>query len=200
MSNPWDERYRSDDFYYGVEPNDILVQEAHRIRPGGRVLCLAEGEGRNAVWLAQQGFDVLGIDGSAVGLAKAERLAQTRGVRITTQVADLAEVDLCEDQWDAVVSIWCHVPPALRRDLHQRVQRALVPGGVFILEAYHPRQLEYRTGGPPVAELMMTAKDLRSELGALQIEVLQEIERDVHEGPGHHGHSAVTQLIAVRPA
>jgi len=200
MSNPWDERYRSEEFFYGVEPNDFLAQEAHRIRSGGRVLCLAEGEGRNAVWLAQQGFDVLGIDGSAVGLAKAERLALSRGVRITTQVADLAEADLGDGEWDAVVSIWCHVPPPLRRDLHQRVQRALVPGGVFMLEAYHPKQLEYRTGGPPVAELMMTANDLRSELDGLQIDVLQEIEREVQEGPGHHGHSAVTQLIAARPA
>jgi len=198
--NPWDERYAGTEYFYGSEPNDFLAAEAHRISAGGRVLCLAEGEGRNAVFLATKGFDVTGVDGSAVGLEKAHQLARNHGVEITTTVADLRDYDLGEGAWDGIVSIWCHVPPDLRGDLHARVARALKPGGVLILEAYHPRQLEYKTGGPPVPELMMTVEQLREELSALDLVVAQEIDRDVHEGRGHEGPSAVTQVIAVRPA
>ena len=198
--NPWDERYAGTEYFYGSEPNDFLAAEAHRISAGGRVLCLAEGEGRNAVFLAKEGFEVTGVDGSAVGLEKAHQLARNHGVEITTTVADLRDYDLGEGAWDGIVSIWCHVPPDLRGDLHARVARALKPGGVLILEAYHPRQLEYNTGGPPVAELMMTVEQLRDELSALDLVVAQEIDRDVHEGRGHEGPSAVTQVIAVRRA
>ena len=198
--NPWDERYAGDEFFYGSAPNDFLAAEAHRCVPGGRVLCLAEGEGRNAVYLAQQGFAVTGVDGSAVGLEKAHQLARNNNVEIATEVADLADYDLGEGTWDGIVSIWAHVPPELRSDLHARVVRALKPGGVFILEAYHPRQLEFKTGGPPVADLMMTVEQLTDELKGLDLVVAQEIDRDVHEGRGHHGPSAVTQIIGVRPA
>lgn len=160
------------------------------------MLCLAEGEGRNAVWLAQQGLNVTGVDGSAVGLGKAQELATQRGVKITTEVADLADYDLGTERWDAIVSIWCHLPPTLRADVHQRVVRALRPGGIFIVESYTPRQLEYKTGGPPVAEMMMSADILRRELSGVEFLHLVECDREVREGRGHHGPSAVVQCIA----
>ncbi|RPI66856.1 MAG: class I SAM-dependent methyltransferase [Ignavibacteriae bacterium] len=197
-TNPWDERYASDAFFYGIEPNDFLATSAHHLVSGGKVLCLAEGEGRNAVWLARQGYDVTGVDGSSVGLEKAQALAREHGVSITTITADLAEFDMGEQQWDAIVSIWCHLPPGLRQDVHSRAMRALKPGGVLILESYRPKQLEYKTGGPPVAEMMMTEDTLRKELCLLDFVHLVETDREIHEGPGHNGLSAVVQCIAKR--
>ena len=150
----WDQRYDTEEYVYGTAPNEFLVAHAARI-PKGHVLCLGEGEGRNGVWLAEQGYRVTAVDSSSVGLAKARRLAEARGVSLETVAADLAEYDLGEVAWDGIVSIFCHVPMDLRRDLHSRVVRALRPGGAFLLEAYTPRQLALATGGPPTAELMM---------------------------------------------
>jgi SAM-dependent methyltransferase len=193
---PWDERYSGSEFFYGTEPNDFLKSQTHAIPTGGDVLCLAEGEGRNAVYLARQGFKVTAVDQSPVGLEKMHQLASKYGVTIESVVADLEDYPIGSNRWDAIVSIWCHVPPPLRAKLHQDLIRGLKTGGVLILEAYHPRQLEFETGGPPVAELMMTESGLRAELSGLDFELIQEIERDVQEGKGHFGMSAVTQLLA----
>ena len=196
--NPWDQRYSAPEYFYGSEPNDFLVEQSHRIPVGGSVLCLAEGEGRNAVYLAQQGYAVTGVDGSSVGLEKAQRLASERGVSITTVVSDLAAYDMGTTRWDAIVSIWCHLPQPLRTQVHQRAVEALRPGGVLILEAYNPNQLEYKTGGPPTVDLLMTVDDLRTEFAGLNLEIAHEIVRDVREGAGHHGMSAVTQVVGVK--
>ncbi len=193
----WDERYASEDYVFGVEPNDFLKSVAARI-PQGRVLCLAEGEGRNAVFLATLGHDVTGVDTSTVGLAKAQRLAQSRDVSITTVNEDLAQYQIEPQSWDAVVAIFCHVPPPVRKDLFARAVQGLKPGGVFVLEAYTPKQLEFGTGGPPTAELMMTLETLKSELAGLKIDHGLEIERTVSEGAGHHGQAAVVQIVAVK--
>jgi SAM-dependent methyltransferase len=193
--NPWDERYSIGEFYYGTEPNDFLKDQVASISPVGEVLCLAEGEGRNAVYLAKLGFQVTAVDQSRVGLQKMHDLAKKEGVAVKSIVADLSEFEIAEDQWDAIVSIWCHVPPMLRQKLHSDVVKGLRKNGVLILEAYHPRQLEFKTGGPPVPELMMTEILLRDELHGLQFEIIREIERDVHEGKGHFGMSAVTQVL-----
>ena len=147
----WDARYRTDDFVFGTAPNDFLAAEVARI-PKGAVLCLGEGEGRNGVHLASLGYAVTGVDGSEVGLAKARRLAEARGVVLDTVVADLATFDLGEQRWQGIVSIFVHLPSALRADLYPRVVRALAPGGVLLLEAYTPRQHGIGgVGGPPPA-------------------------------------------------
>lgn len=197
----WDERYASVDFAYGRKPNDFLEEqlEAQSLELG-RALCLAEGEGRNALHLARRGWRVTGVDQSRVGLDKLEAQAREAGLEVRADLADLAQYELGEAVWDLVVSIWCHVPPALRADLHARVVRSLAPGGVLILEAYHPRQLEFKTGGPPVAEMMMTVGGLQSELAGLEFLLAREVEREIHEGPFHEGMSAVTQLVARKPA
>lgn len=198
----WDERYATPDYAYGTEPNDFLKESCHKIpaHSGSKVLCLAEGEGRNAVFLAEQGFEVTAVDLSSVGLKKAQELAKSRQVSIQTEVANLADYDLGEAQWDAIISIWCHVPPQLRASLHQKVEQALKPGGVLILEAYRPDQIHLGTGGPQNAELTMSLDSLKAELPRLEHEYLCEVDRDVAEGKFHLGKSAVVQLIARKPA
>lgn len=194
----WDERYRGEDYVYGTAPNDFLRGQVGHI-PAGRVLCLAEGEGRNAVFLAEQGFGVTAVDQSSVGLAKAERLAAERGVEIDAIVADLADFVLEQDAWDGIVSIFAHMPAPARRHIHREVVRGLRPGGVLVLEAYRPEQLQYKTGGPPVVEMMMDLDGLRTELTGLEFEFAAETVRDIQEGPLHHGPGAVVQVLARKP-
>jgi SAM-dependent methyltransferase len=195
----WDQRYGEPGFAYGTEPNDFLAEHAERHLPaGGEVLCLAEGEGRNAVFLARRGFRVTGVDASAVGLEKARELAASHGVTIRTVLADLADYDVGVERWDGIVSIWCHTPAPLRATLHRAVVRGLKPGGAFLLEAYTPRQLQFKTGGPPTAEMMMTLDAVRDELAGLELVLAEEKVREVHEGRYHEGESAVLQVVAKR--
>jgi len=198
MMGMWDERYSEPGYAYGTEPNEFLAQHRPEIPPGP-VLCLAEGEGRNAVFLAHRRHEVTAVDQSAVGLEKAQQLAKDRGVTIRTVQADLQNYDLGTAKWAGIVSIFAHVPPDLRRRVHRDVVRALRPGGIFILEAYRPEQLQLGTGGPPVAELMMTAAELERELDGLEVLLLEEKQRDVTEGRFHRGLAAVVQLIARKP-
>lgn len=194
----WDERYGTAGYFYGTEPNEFLREHCSAIRPGGDVLCLAEGEGRNAVFLAHQGFRPVAVDQSAVGLKKAEQLAAERGVHIETNVANLDGYRIEPGRWDGIVSIWCHLPAALRAAVHRQVVGGLKIGGVFLLEAYTPAQLRYGTGGPRTADLLPTLADLRRELEGLELVHAIERERAVHEGGGHTGLSAVVQLVACR--
>lgn len=197
----WDQRYQEEGFAYGTDPNDFLASEFSRIPKGGRVLCLAEGEGRNAVFLARQGYCVTAVDQSAVGLKKAQELATEQGVEILTVVADLADFDLGTEAWDGIVSISAHVPPGLRQSIHGQVSTALKKGGVFILEAYTERHLEMDgVGGPPPSQkqLFMSLAALRLELGGLHCVVGAEVERNIAEGKYHQGASAVVQLVACK--
>jgi len=196
--NSWDEKYGAPGHYYGTEPNRFL-REHHAVIPaGGAVLCLAEGEGRNAVFLAQQGNRVLAVDQSPVGLHKAERLATERGVEIETIVADLADYRIEPGRWDGIVSIWCHLPPPLRAAVYGQAVAGLKVGGAFLLEAYTPEQLRYGTGGPKSADLMPTLAELRTELDGLDLVHAVEREREVLEGQGHFGLSAVVDIVAVK--
>ena len=194
----WDDRYASDDYVYGTEPNDYLRRQADLFADGANVLCLAEGEGRNAVYLAQRGLTVTAVDSSPVGLAKAKRLAESRGVSIETEEADLADYSLGHERWDGIVSIFCHLPPDARRRLYRQVFVALKPGGLFVLEAYRPEQLELGTGGPPNADLMVTEAELRAELEGLHLDEIQSVERPVIEGRGHTGMGAVVQVLGLK--
>lgn len=193
----WDERYRAEAYAYGREPNEFLRAEAHRIEPG-RVLCLAEGEGRNAVFLAGLGHLVTAVDFSTEGLRKAERLAREQNVAITTVHADLATYEPEIDAFTGVVAIFAHLPPPVRRHVHGWIPRALRSGGVFILEAYTPAQLAHNTGGPRDVALLMTLAGLKDELAPLTMDVGREVEREIHEGAFHGGPSATVQLVASR--
>jgi SAM-dependent methyltransferase len=196
----WDDRYGAAVGYlYGTEPSDFLAERYSALRPGGEVLCLADGEGRNGVFLATQGMKVTGVDSSAVGLEKAERLAAERGVSLSTVVADLATWELGDARWDSVVSIWAHLPAPIRSTLHPRIARALRPGGILLLEHYHPRQLGYGTGGPPDPTMMLTLDELDAAFPEWIRLHTFEGERIVVEGSGHGGKSFVTQAILKKP-
>jgi len=199
MADPrefWNHRYGLPGWAYGTEPNDFLREVAPTLE--GPVLCLGEGEGRNAVFLAQRGLDVTAIDLSPKALEKAQQLASERGVRIKTQEADLADFPLGERQWGAIVSIWCHLPPWLRQRVHREVVRALEPGGRFVLEAYTPEQLAHDTGGPKSLDLLYAPADLREDLQGLVLDQFEARERQVDEGEWHRGRSAVVQVVARR--
>ena len=197
-ANFWNERYATPEHFYGTEPNSFLASVAAQIPPGP-VLCIAEGEGRNAVFLATLGHAVTAVDQSAVGLAKARDLADVRGVALTTVVADLAAYPIDLGAWSGIVSIFAHLPQPLRRNLHAAVVRGLAPGGVFVLEAYTPAQLAFGTGGPKDPALLMRLEDLRHELAGLALVVAQETERDVREGTGHTGRASVVQVLGRKP-
>lgn len=194
--NMWDKRYSEDGFAYGILPNDFLRENITILPSGGRVLCLAEGEGRNSVFLAKQGFDVVAVDASAVGLKKAEELAQNENVTLTTIVADLAEYEFEKDSFDAVISIFCHLPPSIRERVHKAIPPCLKPGGVVLLEGYTPEQLHYKTGGPPQENMMVTLSMLKAEIPSLTLLHGKELLREIVEGRLHTGLGSVVQFIA----
>lgn len=196
----WDARFSAADYVYGTAPNRWLAESARRIAPGGRVLSLGEGEGRNAVWLAQQGFRVEAVDGSAVGLAKARHLAADRGVSIATTVMDLAGFRPAGEPFDAVVLVFLHLPPGLREVVHQAAEASLRPGGVLILEAFTPAQLAFASGGPRQLDMLYTAELLRRDLPGVDWEPLEEVEVDLDEGPLHQGRAAVVRGAGRRSA
>jgi len=194
----WDERYSEAGFAYGTAPNEFLVSVVGRI-PKGKILSLAEGEGRNAVYLAALGYEVVGIDGSLVGLRKAQELATERSVTITTIHADLSTFEIESEQWDGIVACYCHLPSALRIPLHRAVVRGLKPGGVFVLEGFSKEQLAYDTGGPKSLDMLLSLGELQQELAGLKFLHAVQIERDVREGRGHTGIASVIQLLACSP-
>lgn len=190
----WDEEYKTDEYMYGKQPNDFL-KENHSLIPKGKVLMLAEGEGRNAVFLATLGYQVTAVDISSIGLEKAKKLAAENNVEVETICEDLQTFDLGNEQWEGIVSIACHLPPELRKDLYKRVELALKPSGVFFMEGYTPEQLNYKSGGPPLAEMMTSKEMLIEELPNITFSHLQELEREVIEGVNHFGLAAVVQAI-----
>jgi SAM-dependent methyltransferase len=193
----WNDRYTAAHYIYGVAPNAFVAEMAPRI-PVGPVLCLAEGEGRNAVHLAALGHPVTAVDQSDVGMAKARRLARARRAEISTVVTDLADYHIEPGVWAGIVATFAHLPRPLRRRIHSEVVQGLQPGGLFILEAYTPAQLAFGTGGPKSPELLMTLAALREELAGLEFLIARECERDVIEGAGHTGRAAVVQILARR--
>jgi SAM-dependent methyltransferase len=194
----WNERYDTDDYQFGTKPNDFLVEKTNEL-PVGETLCLADGEGRNGVYLAKLGHRVTGIDLSSKGQAKARKLAESENVQMKLIEANLVEYDLGDASWDCIVSIFFHLPSKIRRVVHGKVATALKPGGVLILEAYTPAQLEFGTGGPPIADALMTLDALESDFPGLQFEYAVEKEREVIEGNLHSGQASVVQLLARKP-
>lgn len=190
----WNERYASSDFAYGTEPNSFLVQNASLLT--SPVLSLAEGEGRNAVFLASLGLDVLGVDASDVGLAKAQKLAASRGLAIRTEVADLASYDPPENHYGSVISISAHLPSHVRNKLYPQVERSLKLGGIILLEAYTKSQLSRNTGGPKDPDMLVDLAELEQQFPNCEPILAQEIEREIIEGKFHTGLAYVVQFIA----
>lgn len=192
----WNTRYAGDDYVYGTEPNAFLAEHYKSLR--GPVLSLSEGEGRNAVFLASHGLEVVCVDLSSAALAKAERLAEARNVKITTMVCDLATYQPQPDHYGSVISIWAHLPSRVRSRLYPLVERSLRPGGVILLEAYSEAQLPRDTGGPKDLDMLMTADKVRREFPHSEPVLLREIERVVTEGGGHTGPGSVVQFLGRR--
>ncbi len=196
----WDDRYSTPDYVYGTEPNHFLVASRGKLPRSGRVLCVADGEGRNGVWLARQGYDVHSVDFSPNAQAKAQRLAATHGVAIATELADLSAWDWPHAAYDAVVGIFIQpFGPEARRELFANIAGALKPGGVFLLEGYSLEQLALGTGGPGVAENLYSEAQLRAELTAFDIQSVSAYEREMGEGDTHKGVSALIDVVAIKP-
>jgi len=194
----WDEKYRNSQFVYGTSPNDFLRENVHHFVPEGKILCIAEGEGRNAVWLAELGFKVTAVDASEIGLAKGRALAKSKGVSVHWVHADLQDYNPGTKVWDGVVAIFAHLPPDLRLRMHADCVESLKIGGILLLEAYTPEQLNFRTGGPINVDWLMTPELLQNELQGLTFDRLQKTEREIIEGIGHTGMGSVVQVIGQR--
>ena len=197
----WNRRFSAEDYVFGTAPNAFLASQKHRLAPGMSALSVADGEGRNSVWLARQGLRVTAFDFSPVAAEKAKRLAAEAGVEVEHSVADIGDWDWDARRFDCVAAIFIQfAAPPERQRIFYGMMRALAPGGLLLLQGYTPRQLEYKTGGPPHAENMYTAELLRESFGALDFLHLAEHEEVVNEGTGHGGMSALIDLVARRPA
>ena len=196
----WNQRYGGEAYFFGREPNDYLRAKAALLRPGGRVLCVADGEGRNSVWLARQGFEVQAFDVADVAVAKARRLAADAGVAVDHHVAGFDDWNWQPAAYDAVVAIFIQfADPAMRERLFSRMVAALKPGGLLLLQGYTPRQLELKTGGPGIASHLYTADSLRKAFAGLTLLDLRDYEQELHEGDRHRGLSALVGLVAQVP-
>jgi SAM-dependent methyltransferase len=197
----WNEKFDRPDHLYGTEPNDFLKGSFDWIPKPGKVISLGEGEGRNAAFLAQMGYDVLAIDSSSVGLEKTRKLSLAKGVQVLTEEGDLKSFDLGTEKWDGVVMIFCHLPSSLRLPLWNRISKSLKKGGVLLMELYSPKQLEATRegrsiGGPKDLDLMVTVDEIRSAFPTAEFKILREVDRDIHEGIGHRGPSHTVQVLA----
>jgi SAM-dependent methyltransferase len=189
----WNDRYAGDDYMYGTEPNAFLAEHCNVLT--GPVLSLSEGEGRNAVFLASRGLEVLGVDISNVALEKAKKLAASRGVEIKTLLADLATYEPEANHYGSVVSIFAHLPGTVRNRLYPLIEQSLKPGGILLLEAYTKHQLTRDTGGPKDVDMLMTMDKLQREFPNLEPVHLRELEREITEGAAHSGMGSVVQFI-----
>lgn len=203
--NFWDQKFSlpDSDYKYGKQPNRFLCEQAVRLNPRSQVLLPGDGEGRNSVWLAEQGHHATAMDSSIVGLEKALKLAAEKGVNIDTVHADLELWTPAPASFDALVLTYVHLPASIRSLAHQRLVQSLRPNGWLILEAFHPRQLGYKSGGPKVDDLLYTVDMIRSDLATFPALFLKEViawegEALLDEGSGHQGPAYLTRYVAQR--
>ena len=196
----WNQRFGAAEYIFGTAPNAFLASKASLLKPRMRALCVADGEGRNSVWLASQGLEVTAFDFSPVGVEKARRLAGGRDLRVRHEVASVYDWRWPQAAFDVVVAIFVQfADPPMRSFMFERMAQALAPGGLLLLEGYIPRQLQYGTGGPSQVENLYTSPMLREAFAALEILELREYDADVTEGTRHSGRSALVDLVAHKP-
>ena len=197
----WNRRFSEPGYLFGTEPNGWLRAHAGVWHAGQRVLCVADGEGRNSVFLAERGLIVDAFDIAEVGVRKARDFARITGVKVNFAVADIAALQWPESIYDGVAAIFIQfADPQLRERIFEGMVRCLKPGGTLVLQGYTPRQLDYGTGGPPLASHMYTPELLRDAFQALEIVELREYEADLAEGTAHKGHSALIGMVARKRA
>ncbi len=195
----WNKRFAGEQYLFGREPNEFLRAKAGQLRAGGRVLCVADGEGRNSVWLARQGLQVDAFDLAEVGVAKAQRLAESQGVSVNYEISDCDARDWQPAAYDGVVAIFVQfAEPVMRQRMFANIVQSLKPGGILLLQGYGPKQLDYKTGGPGVLSHLYTTELLRAELAALDIIELTEYDAELSEGARHSGISALVGMVARR--
>lgn len=200
MREFWDEAYAESDYIFGTEPNQFLTRCVDLLESGHHALALADGEGRNGVWLAQRGLKVHSIDFSANALNKARQLARLQGVAVSFEEADLLTWNWPVEHYDLVAAIFIQfAPPAQREQIFRRIKSTLKPGGLLLLEGYTPKQLDYRTGGPSNPDNLYTEALLRDAFGDWEILELREYEAFLTEGTKHYGQSALIDLVARKP-
>jgi SAM-dependent methyltransferase len=192
----WEERFAAPDYWFGKAPNAFLKRHAHRLRPGQKALAIADGEGRNGVFLAECGLDVLSLDFSPSAVAKAKALAAERGVTLRAEIADIFEWQWPPAAFDVVVGIFFQfAPPAQRRQIFAGIKKTLKPGGLLLIQGYRPEQLKYGTGGPSHAENMYTRELLQEAFGDFSSLEIREHDSVIAEGVGHDGMSALIDLV-----
>jgi SAM-dependent methyltransferase len=194
----WNERFDKAEFIFGKEPNEYLVESSLKyLKKNDKVLCIADGEGRNGVWLAKQGMQVVGFDASDVALAKAKQFAKDNQVQVDYTFSDTDSFIWHPNAYDAVVAIFIQfADPAMRERIFKETYQALKPGGIFILQGYTPKQLEYKTGGPSLIEHLYTEEMIRDLAKDFQILDLCCYEKELSEGARHTGMSALLGMIA----
>jgi SAM-dependent methyltransferase len=193
----WNARFAREGFLFGEEPNAFLRTQAHRLQPGGSVLCVADGEGRNSVWLAEHRFRVTAFDFAPNAVAKAKRLAQRRSVSVSHELGDAYTWPWTTRRYDGLVAVFIQFLPADVRDsVFAGMKSAVAPGGLFLLEGYRPEQVDYRTGGPPRREHMYTRDWLQTTFADWEILVLETYDAVIQEGQAHNGMSALIDLVA----
>lgn len=194
----WNERFDKEEFIFGKEPNEYLVEKTKQyLKPKDKVLCIADGEGRNGVWLAKQGMQVVGFDASDIALAKAKQFAKENQVEVEYSFSDTDSYAWSENTYDAVIGIFIQfADPSMRERIFKQTYEALKSGGIFILQGYTPKQLEYKTGGPSLIEHLYTEELIRDLAKKFQILELVSYEKELSEGPRHTGMSAILGLVA----
>jgi len=199
----WDERYKGEDFAFGTKPNEFLLSQARHLKPGLRALVPGDGEGRNGVWLAEQGLIVDTVDVSPVGVAKARKLAEDRRVEINATVADLTTWPWPRNTYDIVAALYIHFFDSDRPKIHRAMLAALKPGGILILEAFHPEQLElqkkHHSGGPKSADMLYSKAKLTEDFAGAFILLLEEATVELAEGHRHKGLAAVVRAVVRKP-
>lgn len=197
MKEFWNERYAEKAYAYGQQPNDFL--KAQEIGAHLKVLCLAEGEGRNGVYLAKLGNEVTCVDYAEAGLVKTQTLAKENEVDLSCVCADLGEMKLQANSWDVIVAIFAHFPKSVKSHIWPQIYTALKPGGKLIMEVYDQEQLRFGTGGPQHADLLYSQEELQDLLvGDFKNIQIEKVYRAVHEGTYHNGASATLQVLAVK--
>ncbi len=195
----WEKRFEAPDYVFGESPNAFLARQQPRLPKSGRALAVSDGEGRNGVWLAEQGLDVVSMDFSPRAQEKALALAARRGVKITTELADIFTYPWPTAAYDVIAVVFIqYMTPAERLPVFAGIRQALKPGGLLLLEGYTPKQVEYGTGGPKERENMYTRELLEKEFGGFANVEITEYEAELHEGAGHGGISALIDLVATK--
>ncbi len=199
ISQIWDEKFSREGYFYGFEPNVFIASRTDLLTPAGKVLCLGEGEGRNATFLASKGFDVTALDASPIGMSKALMMAQSRGVSFKAQLLDLQQWEP-QESYDAIVTSYLHLEEPLRTQAFQKAIKTLTPGGYFIGEFFSVNQMPRESGGPKKTSLLYTLDSLKDIFTMQECEIvyLEECDVPLDEGPGHQGDALVIRVIVQR--